>query len=170
MNTILSLDNSDWNYPVDIEFNVKDGKLISSKTDGDETPLLLEIIFLYFKKEISIPLCYLEGDVIISLSDGDSESDEMCLDVYFYRGDDIDEDFTPIFHIDEGLMSDIKTTFTLSVIENHINNHINSIEYRNSLMDCFKNVGLEIEFDEKLPIFNVNNDIVNNINSHISWK
>jgi len=162
MNNILNLRKSDWDYRIDIEFNVRDGKLISSKSEGNESPILLEVIFLYFKNEISIPLCYMEGDVTISLTECDDGSDDTILDVYFYRDWIIDEVLTPRFVIDEGLMSDIKSTLILKGIEDHIN----SIEYRDSLKDYFKNMGLEIVFDENISTIKIDN---NDINKHISW-
>jgi hypothetical protein len=176
MNNILNVNKE---TSTEIEFIVNDGKLVSSKSVfGDESPMLLEVIFLYLLRENYIPLSYMEGEVKMTLTDSDTDSEVPSFDILFYRDDEQDEDETPIFLLDEGLISDIKTTLTLCVIDSvieekieKVNNHINSVEFRNELREVLESVGLNIIYDDNLPIFKIEFDskLTNDINSHISW-
>jgi hypothetical protein len=176
MNNILNVNKE---TSTDIEFIINNGKLVSSKSVfGDESPMLLEVIFLYLLRENYIPLSYMEGEVKMTLTDSDTDSEVPSFDILFYRDDEQDEDETPIFLLDEGLISDIKTTLTLCVIDSvieekieKVNNHINSVEFRNELKEVLESVGLNITYDDNLPIFKIEFDskLTNDINSHISW-
>jgi hypothetical protein len=151
MNNILNVNKE---TSTEIEFIVNDGRLVSSKSVfGDESPLLLEVLFNDIKTKKLIPLSYMEGKVKMTLTEGGEEDGVPFLDILFYRDDEQDEDETPILWLTELFIYEIKSTLRFeylnSLLDEIFDNviiHLNSIECKEGMKDDLKTLGIEIDF------------------------
>ena len=155
MNNILNVKKE---KSTEIEFTINNGELVSVKTNGDEEPILLEILFSEIKEIKLIPDCHLIGEVTMTLTDGDDEGDEPSLDIYFYREGIQDENETPILLLTEQFVTDIKNTLRFEYLNSilmevfeEVESYINSTEFKEKIKNDFLSLGVEIDFVDMSP-------------------
>ncbi len=150
MNNILNVNKE---TSTEIEFIINDGELVSVKTKGDESPMLLEILFSEIKQIKLIPDCHLIGEVRMTLTEGDHESEVPSFDILFYRDGEQDEDETPILLLTKEFIYEVKSTLRfeylfslLSEVFEEVEEYINSTEFKEKIKNDFKTLGVEIDF------------------------
>jgi len=150
MNNILNVNKE---TSTEIEFIINDGELVSVKTKGDESPMLLEVLFSEIKQNKLIPDCHLIGEVRMTLTEGDHESEVPSFDILFYRDGEQDEDETPILLLTKEFIYEVKSTLRFEYLNSLLDEifddviiHLNSIECKEGMKDDLKTLGIEIDF------------------------